>query len=497
MADPRIRPVYPPQSTAAPAPPRDRDFNAVFNPGRPVRPTPPPQQYPPQTRSPDGPGYFPEQGARRNPNAGRGYPPPQQMNGVPQRRGEGYQGRGGEEGRQGGYSRQYGDGPPGHLRGPQEYAPRGPDYPPQRPSPQEYPPRGPDYPPQRPSPQEYPPRSHEYFPRSHEYPPRQQEYPPQRLENDYPQRPPNDYPQRPPQDYPPRPPLDHPPRPPQEYPIQRPPQEYVPSAPLDPYNRSNSFTAAPRSPPKELYSTRPAPISSPPAPEERPDRSYSLTSSQPAQRRQDDRSYTLSSATTGNYAATRVARAPDQQGRSMSLSSRYGGTKQAEITARPRTQQGSMPPSPRRGTSSRQGLTGVQEETSRPGHSRRQVSVDSTHSDTSSHEPNRTVSISSATTKQTSLPTPHSSISRSRAPIVYPTLLSRVAIALRERLVLGDKQKDGLTYPNAFTGSEAVDLIAFIIKTSDRNLALLLGRALDAQRWFHDVTYVHRYMSGG
>jgi hypothetical protein len=84
-------------------------------------------------------------------------------------------------------------------------------------------------------------------------------------------------------------------------------------------------------------------------------------------------------------------------------------------------------------------------------------------------------------------------MSKSKTPIVYPALLSRVALALRERLILGDKYKDGLTYPNAFTGSEAVDLIAYVIKTSDRNLALLLGRALDAQRWFHDVTYVHRY----
>src|SRR5690606_3237502 len=41
-------------------------------------------------------------------------------------------------------------------------------------------------------------------------------------------------------------------------------------------------------------------------------------------------------------------------------------------------------------------------------------------------------------------------------------------------------------------GSEAVDLIMYIIKTSDRNLALLLGRALDAQKFFHDVTYDHR-----
>jgi hypothetical protein len=36
------------------------------------------------------------------------------------------------------------------------------------------------------------------------------------------------------------------------------------------------------------------------------------------------------------------------------------------------------------------------------------------------------------------------------------------------------------------------DKIAFIIKTTDRNLALLLGRALDSQKFFHDVTYDHR-----
>jgi hypothetical protein len=137
----------------------------------------------------------------------------------------------------------------------------------------------------------------------------------------------------------------------------------------------------------------------------------------------------------------------------------------------------------------------------------RHESVDSTFSDKDSvvSGPQRTkssssfplVSPSSANTdRRPSLSKPPSSqpsISRTRAPIVYPALLSRVALALRERLILGDKQKDGLTYPNAFTGSEAVDLIAYVIKTSDRNLALLLGRALDAQRWFHDVTYVHRY----
>ncbi len=79
-----------------------------------------------------------------------------------------------------------------------------------------------------------------------------------------------------------------------------------------------------------------------------------------------------------------------------------------------------------------------------------------------------------------------------RVPIVYPALLSRVAQALKERIPLNDHLKDGLTYKDAFDGREAVDKIAYIIKTTDRNLALLLGRALDAQKFFHAVTYDHR-----
>jgi hypothetical protein len=79
-----------------------------------------------------------------------------------------------------------------------------------------------------------------------------------------------------------------------------------------------------------------------------------------------------------------------------------------------------------------------------------------------------------------------------RSPLVYPALLSRVAEALRSRITLSDIVKDGLTYKNAFDGRQAVDKIAYIIKTTDRNLALLLGRALDAQKYFHAVTYDHR-----
>ncbi|TFY52107.1 hypothetical protein EVG20_g10702, partial [Dentipellis fragilis] len=92
-------------------------------------------------------------------------------------------------------------------------------------------------------------------------------------------------------------------------------------------------------------------------------------------------------------------------------------------------------------------------------------------------------------------PLPHSPTASPRprrTPIVYPALLSRVAAAFRARITLADRVKDGLTYTAAFDGRQAVDKLAYIIKTTDRNLALLLGRALDAQKWFHAVTYDHR-----
>ncbi|KAK1750245.1 CNH domain-containing protein [Echria macrotheca] len=79
-----------------------------------------------------------------------------------------------------------------------------------------------------------------------------------------------------------------------------------------------------------------------------------------------------------------------------------------------------------------------------------------------------------------------------RPPIVYPALLSRVAECFQRKIVVGDRTKNELTYKNAFSGAEAVDVLSYIIRTTDRNLALLLGRALDAQKFFHDVTYEHR-----
>ncbi|KAI0837967.1 CNH-domain-containing protein [Hypoxylon sp. FL0890] len=79
-----------------------------------------------------------------------------------------------------------------------------------------------------------------------------------------------------------------------------------------------------------------------------------------------------------------------------------------------------------------------------------------------------------------------------RPPLVYPALLSKVAECFRQKIITGDRTKNELTYKNAFSGSEAVDVLSYIIRTTDRNLALLLGRALDAQKFFHDVTYEHR-----
>jgi hypothetical protein len=98
------------------------------------------------------------------------------------------------------------------------------------------------------------------------------------------------------------------------------------------------------------------------------------------------------------------------------------------------------------------------------------------------HRPSVAKSVSSGTGRKAVI----------KAPLVYPALLSRVGECFREKIAVGDRTKNDLTYKHAFSGSEAVDVISYIIKTTDRNLALLLGRALDAQKFFHDVTYDHR-----
>lgn len=107
--------------------------------------------------------------------------------------------------------------------------------------------------------------------------------------------------------------------------------------------------------------------------------------------------------------------------------------------------------------------------------------------------PSASSSTATVTTASNQSTTTQAVITTSRrTPLVYPALLSRVAKVFRDILPTGDRIKNELAYKSAFTGSEAVDVIAYIIKTTDRNLALLLGRALDAQKFFHDVTYDHR-----
>ncbi|KAG1561222.1 hypothetical protein G6F49_002009 [Rhizopus delemar] len=83
-------------------------------------------------------------------------------------------------------------------------------------------------------------------------------------------------------------------------------------------------------------------------------------------------------------------------------------------------------------------------------------------------------------------------LSITRLPSIYPALLSNVADAFKESIILSTKTKDSIKYKDAFDGKEAVDVLSGLIKSSDRNLALLLGRALDSQKFFHDVNYEHR-----
>ncbi len=79
-----------------------------------------------------------------------------------------------------------------------------------------------------------------------------------------------------------------------------------------------------------------------------------------------------------------------------------------------------------------------------------------------------------------------------QTPLIYPAFLSKVADVFQQMIPLGDRPKDGLVYKEAFDGREAVDLVMDIIRTQDRNLALIIGRSLDSQKFFHDVTYMHK-----
>lgn len=116
----------------------------------------------------------------------------------------------------------------------------------------------------------------------------------------------------------------------------------------------------------------------------------------------------------------------------------------------------------------------------------------SEHYDMQGQSPRPSPSLGANATRSNSQMTGSTIIAQKRPSLVYGALLSKVALAFRERVALTDREKDSLMYKNAFTGYDAVELIAYIIRTSDRNLALLLGRSLDAQKFFHEVAYAHR-----
>ncbi|KAJ2879462.1 RHO1 GDP-GTP exchange protein 2, partial [Coemansia asiatica] len=77
---------------------------------------------------------------------------------------------------------------------------------------------------------------------------------------------------------------------------------------------------------------------------------------------------------------------------------------------------------------------------------------------------------------------------------VYPALLSLVAKSFYEIMsqVLQTRVVNGLEHLECFTGRDAVDAIYSIIRASDRNLAIVVGRALEQQKLFHDVFYEKR-----
>ncbi|KAI9303731.1 hypothetical protein BJ944DRAFT_134674, partial [Cunninghamella echinulata] len=68
-------------------------------------------------------------------------------------------------------------------------------------------------------------------------------------------------------------------------------------------------------------------------------------------------------------------------------------------------------------------------------------------------------------------------------------LLSHIALEFYKKISLATLVKDDIDYPHAFSGKDAVDCLIMILRTNDRNLGLLIGRAIGLQQFFHEVTY--------
>ncbi|KAI8903114.1 CNH domain-containing protein [Gorgonomyces haynaldii] len=76
--------------------------------------------------------------------------------------------------------------------------------------------------------------------------------------------------------------------------------------------------------------------------------------------------------------------------------------------------------------------------------------------------------------------------------MMYPAFLSQVADVFKLRQSLGNHIKDGIEYSDCFTGAEAVDTLCLMLQTTDRQLALLVGRSLGSQGFIQDIFKTHR-----
>ena len=85
-----------------------------------------------------------------------------------------------------------------------------------------------------------------------------------------------------------------------------------------------------------------------------------------------------------------------------------------------------------------------------------------------------------------------SSLPNTHEEIASP-FLSRIAESFQERMSahLSDQVLDGSTYKETFTGRVAVDQLAIVLHTSDRQLALRIGRSLNAQGLFRGPKEEH------
>ncbi|KAI8897330.1 hypothetical protein BC833DRAFT_621321 [Globomyces pollinis-pini] len=76
---------------------------------------------------------------------------------------------------------------------------------------------------------------------------------------------------------------------------------------------------------------------------------------------------------------------------------------------------------------------------------------------------------------------------------INPAILSQTAKRFVQSVTKTTATKDMLEYQDCFSGKHGVDVISDITGISNRHICIILGRALDAQGFFYDVTWMHRF----